>query len=420
MISVNEASALVACHARPTGTSCLPLEDASGSVLSSDVFSLINFPPFRQSAMDGYAFRYDDAFSGQALKLIAEVPAGSVYEGPIPPGTAIRIYTGAAVPADADTVAEQERTVLKAEHLYIDFLGLKKGANIRDEASQTRCGDLAMKAGSYLNPAALGFLAGLGVHEVEVYKRPEISLIITGSEIQPAGESLMPGKIYESNSIFLKAALSELNISVRRCCILKDELERIRKAFRESVSDSDLIIFSGGISVGDYDLVRILLEEEDVRNVFYKVRQKPGKPLWFGKKDRTLIFALPGNPASAHLCFYYYVYPALRKMCGFVSPSMPVSEKTLLNSYQKNPGMTHFLKAMVQQDSVEILHDQQSYKMNSLAHANAYICLEENLEQAHAGMKVRVCYLPRSSDTSGNNYASAKNHSTSDTVSGVK
>jgi molybdopterin molybdotransferase len=399
MVSVKEASALVAVHAIPTGTSRILLEDAGACVLASDVFSQISFPPFRQSAMDGYALRFDDALSGNPLQVIAEVPAGSVFDGMMPAGTAIRIFTGAAVPAVADTVVEQERVVLKGERIHIDFRGLIKGANVRDEASQTKAGDLAMKAGSYLNPAALGFLAGLGLHKVEVYKRPEVSLIITGNEIQPAGESLKPGMIYESNSIVLKAALSELKLRSRRTCFVKDDLEMIRKAFRESLSDSDIIIFSGGISVGDHDMVRLLLEEENVRKVFYKVRQKPGKPLWFGKHDRTLIFALPGNPASAHLCFYHYVYPALRKMSGFNSPSLPDSEKILLNAYQKNPGMTHFLKAMVRHDGVEILNDQQSFKMNSLAEANAYVCLEENLEQAVAGMKVRVYHLPDSVDS---------------------
>ncbi|REJ81005.1 MAG: molybdopterin molybdenumtransferase MoeA [Bacteroidetes bacterium] len=393
MVSVEEARKLLLHNVSLLPAAETDLMHSTGMILAEDIHSPVNMPPFRQSAMDGYAIRFKDLDKG-ILELMDEIPAGGVFRGTMEEGCAVRIFTGAKVPDDADSVVEQERVHRESGRIRIETEGYKFGANIRAEGSQIRKGEIALTRGTYLNPACLGFLAGIGIQKLKTYSQPRISVIVTGSELQKPGNELAEGEVYESNSYALYSALQSMGMKPMSCEVLRDDFENISRVLFERVGNSDVIILTGGISVGDYDFVRVLLEKENIENIFYKIRQKPGKPIWFGKYRSTLIFALPGNPASVMTCFYEYVYPSLRKMAGFSNPGLKKEKRKLYNDFRKKKGLANYLKGKFIDDKVLIMEGQESYKMNSFAMADCFVYLEPDAEYVQAGDWVEVHKLP--------------------------
>lgn len=394
MIAVTEAKKRIAEHTRLLPPVELPLGEAGGMVLAEDIRSEIDMPPFHQSAMDGYAIRFDDLAAGIPLRLAGTIPAGTFPRAPLNAGEAIRIFTGAPVPDGADTVVMQERVAAENGQVRIDDPLLKRGDNVRPRASQTRTGDIAMPAGDRLSPGAVGFLAGLGIKSVRVHAKPRIALLITGNELAPPGSLLQPGQVYESNSFTLAAALRELRLEPAVVFRSEDDERRIAEYVQTALEACDLLLVTGGISVGDHDLVKKVLDDRGVDTVFYKVKQRPGKPLFFGKKGRTLVFGLPGNPASVLSCFYEYVVPALRQMTGGATPALAVQTRMLAKDFSKKDGLTFFLKGKLDGDVVLPLHAQESYRMNSFAAADCLIVLEEHRTEYRAGEQVEVHILP--------------------------
>ena len=250
-----------------------------------------------------------------------------------------------------------------------------------------------MTAGELLSPGAIGFLANLGIPEVSVYRRPVVDILVTGSELVKPGQPLGPGQIYESNSHTLVAALVDQGIQPRSVQHVTDDVDAFRHQFQEAIQGSDMVIITGGISVGDHDIVRQLMEEGGVQTHFYKVRQRPGKPLFFGQVGSTLVFALPGNPASVTSCYYQYVYPALRRMQGFRSTFLKKVHLPLREGFVKKEGLTFFLKAVADETGVLPLSGQLSYIMSSFARANAVIMLEEHRASYEPGEVVEVHLL---------------------------
>ncbi len=236
----------------------------------------------------------------------------------------------------------------------------------------------------------IGFLANLGIETVQVRKRPVIDILVTGSELVKPGQSLQPGQIYESNSHTLIAAVLEEGITPREVSHVQDDMDAFRERFNQATQGADIILITGGISVGDHDIVRQVFEEGGVTTHFYKVKQRPGKPLFFGQVGSTLVFALPGNPASVTSCFYQYVYPCLRKMQGYQEVFLEPVQLPLTEGFVKKPGLTFFLKALASSESVTPLSGQLSYIMRSFAPANAVIRLDEIREVYEAGEKVDV------------------------------
>jgi molybdopterin molybdotransferase len=394
MIPVKEAQKLILENSFPLGTHEKTLIHATGYVLAEDIFSPVDLPPFDNSAMDGYAFRYGDLADGKDFSIIGESAAGSNSTLQIGKHEASRIFTGAKIPQGTDTVVMQEKTSYKDAMVTIRDEQITAGANIRRTASQTKKGDLALAKGTKLIPAAIGYLASMGISKVIVSTKPSVSIIITGDELQEAGEILKPGHIYESNSAALVSALKQMGIEALYILKVPDIEEKIIDVLKKVMQSSDLVILTGGISVGDYDFAGKALEKLGIQTVFYKVKQKPGKPIFFGTNQEKLFFALPGNPASVISCFYNFVLPALNNMEGAAQVFLNKVRLPLTNDCPKKPGLTHFLKARITRDGVMVLEGQESYKMNSFALADALICLPEEQGGLKSGDMVDVIMLP--------------------------
>ena len=398
MVTVSEAKKIIQTHTRSLPAVWLSITSAAGKILAEDVFAPGDFPPFFQSSMDGYAFRFEDFRAGKPLKVEGEMAAGAVKQMLLPSGTAARIFTGAPLPEGADTVTMQEKSrITEGTHgdrfLLIEATDLVKGVNVRPMGSEIRSGSKALEKGSLLTPAAIGFLAGIGISELLVIPHPSITLIVTGKELQQTGRPLQFGQVYESNSLTLSAALQQFhfeNLSVVRT---DDDINIVTRVLEESLEKSDLVLLSGGISVGDYDFVLEATRRCGVKELFHKVKQRPGKPLFFGSKDAKLVFGLPGNPSSVLACFYEYVLAALEGLT-----QMKLCLKTLRvplgKPFEKTAGLTHFLKGIYDGKAVEILGAQESFRLSSFARANCLVQIEEETMMVNEREEVEIHLLP--------------------------
>lgn len=393
MISVNEAKDIVRNNIEPLPTVAISLEQASGYVLADDIYASIDIPAFPQSSMDGYALSFNDYQPGKRLEIAGEVPAGVNKVFDDLSDRVIQIFTGASVPEGADTVVMQEKVAVENKELLILDEQLVKGSNVRPKGSEIRAGALALASGTFLSPAALGFLAGIGVSEVKVYSKPRISIIVTGKELQTPGEPLLPGQVYESNSITIKAVLQQLNITNAEVVLVDDDLRMLKNALENALLSSDVVLLTGGISVGDYDFVLQATEHCGVKKLFHKIKQRPGKPLFFGKKGEKVVFGLPGNPSSVLTCFYEYVILAVEQLT-FRTSIIKVEQLPLTKALTKKTGLTHFLKGLHTGKTVSPLDAQESYRLSSFARANCLIVLEENKEDFSEGDRVEVHPLP--------------------------
>lgn len=393
MISVEKAKARILKNAKPLKPISCPVQDAAGCVLSENVTAPLHLPPFDQSAMDGYAVVCADFKRKQKVKVVGEVAAGKFFKRKIKSGEALRIFTGAPVPAGADAVLMQEKVILKDGHLSSDSIPAR-GENIRKAGSQIKKNQTALKKGTVITPGSVGYLSALGLTSVKLFPKPAVTVIVTGSELKKPGTQLKAGQIYESNSYSLKAALQSIGINTVNTVAIPDDESKTLAALKKALSHNDLILFTGGISVGDYDFVGKALQKLRVKNIFYKIKQKPGKPLFFGKKSQTLIFGLPGNPAAVLSCFYEYVYPAIRIMEGHKKPFLQVVHHPMLVSYSKKPGLSFFLKGKISEQGVMPLHGQESYILSSFSDADCLIFLNEETGYVEKGTTVEVHLLP--------------------------
>ena len=311
MIPVNEAKTIIAANALHPNIVSMALESAAGNRLAESIYSAIDVPSFVQSSMDGFAFKYADLQECKSLKVVGEIAAGADSNINLKTGEAVRIFTGAGLPAGADTVVMQEKAVVSDGILSIIDPTLKAGLNVRLPGTEIRTGGLALISGAMLTAGAIGFLASIGITHVNSYASPLVTIIVTGNELQQPGQPLLPGQVYECNSFSLKAALETVGIDHIRTLKVPDNLSALTLVLQEAVASSDLILLTGGVSVGDYDFVLQAAQDAGIEHLFHGVKQKPGKPLYFGKKENKLIFGLPGNPSSVLTCFYQYVCLAL-------------------------------------------------------------------------------------------------------------
>ncbi len=391
MISINEAISFIKNNVKALSQSTIKkVEKAGGYELFEDVLSPINMPPFRQSAMDGYALNLHDSLS---YKLIGEVKAGDEHKLELKQGEAIRIFTGAAVPDSANAVMMQEKVELNDNTITIAHQ-VTPEINIRPLGEQVNTGDIALKKGTKLTPAAIGYLLSLGITEVSVFKKPNIAIVTTGNELISPGQELSHGKIYESNSKMLLSALYNLKFYDVTLYKVEDDYNKTVETLNTALNNNDLVLITGGISVGDYDFVGKALGELEVEELFYKVKQKPGKPLFFGKKNNTNIFALPGNPAAALSCFYVYVYIALQQMMHRDTLELPRITATASNSFQKKGDRPQFLKGIYGNGKVKILDGQNSSMLQTFALANALVFAPEDITDIKLGDEIEVILLP--------------------------
>jgi len=393
MISVNEAKKIIQEQVSPLDPVQLPLLQAAGLTLAADVFSMIDSPPFNQSSMDGYAFCFDGWKNNAALEIEGEIAAGSNTTKTYSSEKAVRIFTGAPVPQGTDTVVMQEKVTVTKGVLTIEDQNIHLGVNVRLKGTDSKVGELALKAGNKLTPGAIGFLTGIGITSVSVFPKPAVSIIVTGNELQAAGKPLQHGQVYESNSATIRAALQQLNINEVKVFWAEDNLNVLQKTLEEAISVSDVIVLMGGISVGDYDYVLQAAENCGITKLFHRIKQKPGKPLYFGKKENKLIFGLPGNPSSVLTCYYEYLFPALQQLSNQLV-GLKELEVPLLKSINKVAGLTQFLKGYFDGEKVMPLGAQESYRLSTFANANCLIVLDENTNHCEVGENVNIHLLP--------------------------
>jgi molybdopterin molybdotransferase len=333
-------------------------------------------PPFRQSAMDGYAFIHSIKHQ---YDVVSSLQAGDHSNIKLKGNEAVRIFTGAFVPDNADTVVMQEHVMANENSILIAQMP-ERYANVRAKGEQINKGEVVFESNTLITPAAIGFLACLGITEITVYKKPKVAILITGNELGEPGKKLPKGKIYESNSVMLEAALQTIGIKKTKVFKVKDNLKATKKVLKIMLEKYDMVLISGGISVGDYDFVKEALLKNGVQELFYKINQKPGKPMFFGSKKDTLVFALPGNPASSLTNFYVYVYPAIRNRMGFSDIHLPKLVRKLNVGISNTSGKTLFLKALYDETHVTVLDGQSSAMLNTFATANCLLIVPNDVE----------------------------------------
>lgn len=402
MISVAAAKKMIAEHCVPLQPVKLPLLKAAGLILAKDVYASIDIPAYPQSSMDGYAFSFADLKGEQPLKVKGEMAAGSNETTSLNPGNAIRVFTGAAVPAGADTVVMQEKTKIENGNLLIADENITQGLNVRAKGSEIKAGELAAAKDTLLMPGTIGFLAGIGITDAVVYPLPSISIIVTGNELQIPGQPLQYGQVYESNSFTLQAALKQMQIDNVKVYNAEDKLETVIQLLGEALQQTDIVLLTGGVSVGDYDFVAEAATQNGVEKIFHKIKQRPGKPFYFGKKNRLddtvgqenkLVFGLPGNPASVLTCFYEYVEPALKQLSR-QKPGLQVMQAPLAEPVKKAAGLTHFLKGFYDGKTVTALNAQESYRLSSFAKANCLMQIDEEITACRKGEMIEIHLLP--------------------------
>lgn len=393
MISVTEASQIITEQHRLLGSTTVPLLNSRGKVLSQDLFAPVALPPFRQSSVDGYALNMGDEVNHSFQLLEGESVAGSASAIILKPGQAIRIFTGAALPEGADTVVMQEKTKVEQSDLFINDPLLKKGSNVREKGSDLELNQLALPKGTIMNPAAIGLAASLGIAEIPVHRSPIVTILITGNELQQQGIPLTGSQVYESNSWSLSAALQQSGVNTINIQRVPDQLEATITLLQNALTSCDLILITGGVSVGDYDYVVEAAAKAGIKQLFHKVKQRPGKPLYFGTKDHVVVFGLPGNPSSALTSYYLYIAPLIAFMQGLPDPVQEVKAK-LQNDVTTPSGLTCYLKGYYDNGKAEAFTGQESYKMKSYSVANCLIEVPEQVTNCVAGTELSVYLLP--------------------------
>ncbi|HEY7149919.1 MAG TPA: gephyrin-like molybdotransferase Glp [Gaiellaceae bacterium] len=373
LISVGEAQELILERVEPLPAETVPLAAVVGRVLAEPATATVDLPPFDSSAMDGFALRSED--TPGRLPVVHRIAAGSPAPRALEPGQAMGISTGGVVPDGADAVIPLEYVVEHDNSIEVAD-SVDPGANVRPAGGDMRRGDVVVERGVRLGAAQLAALAAAGRPEVRVARRPRAAVLATGSELRPPGEPLQPGQIYEANSVLLEAQLGSAGAEVERLSAVEDEAEAHREALARGL-DGDLLVTSGGVSVGPHDLVRATLGELGVEEVFWGVSVKPGKPISFGVSGRRLVFGLPGNPVSVLVGFELFVRPALLALQGVADP-LPRFERGALGAeLRRSPGRDELVRARLVAGSdgvvVEPLPGRESHMIARAAGADALV-----------------------------------------------
>lgn len=388
LLTFKEAQARILAAIRPLAAEPVPIGAAAGRVLAEDVMSAVDLPPFPSSAMDGYAVRVADLPGG--LRVIGESAAGAPFAGTLGPGEAVTISTGAVVPEGADAVAPVEIVVRHDNIVEVDR-ALEAGASIRLPGGDVGAGGVVLLAGTRLEPAGIAAIAAAGVAAVSCARRPCVAILSTGSELVAPGEPLAPGQIYESNTLMLAAALAVAGAEIVSAPSVPDDEASLRDALERGL-ECDVLVTSGGVSVGEHDLVREVERELGVEESFWRVAIKPGKPLAFGTRGATLVFGLPGNPVSALVGAELFVKPALRALQGILTPLPRFEPGRLGSDLRRNAERDEFVRARSSHDVDAIvlapLRGQESHMIVSASVADALVHVPRGNGELTAGSVV--------------------------------
>jgi molybdopterin molybdotransferase len=399
MIPVEEALEIVLREAKALPVEEVALDDALSRVLAGDVASDVDLPPFHRAAMDGYALRARDvAGAPAALEVVGEVRAGQWPDLTVGPGQAVRIMTGAPVPPGADSVQQIEKTQPLDEFRVTILSAVAAGANVAPRGSEVRAGDVVLARGRVIDPAAIAVLASAGQARVRVARRPVVALLVTGDEIVDVSASPAPGQIRNSNGPAVAAQARLAGAEVRLLGVAPDRQDATVVALRAGLA-ADVLVVSGGVSAGDYDLVEPALLELGATFLFTKVAVKPGAPLVFGRRGATLVFGLPGNPVSAQVTFDLFVRPALLRMQGATVVSRPRVTVELLAGVKNRSGRKSHVPARVRFEGGRLvarpLRSMGSGDLAAHARANALVVIEADRPQAAIGETAEAVLLGR-------------------------
>jgi molybdopterin molybdotransferase len=395
LISVSQAQHLVLERAHRLAAERVPVERAAGRVLAEPASALVDLPPFPSSAMDGFAVRADEASVGVRLPVVARIAAGSPADRPLAAGETMSISTGGAVPEDADAVVPLELVEDAGDSIEIRE-SVPEGANVRERGSDVQTGDVVLEPGMRLGPAQVGALAAAGVHEVQCTKRPRVGILVTGSELKQPGQELSPGEIYESNGLLLATALQLAGAVPAQLGVVGDDADELERAMERALLGFDMLVTSGGASVGPHDLVRETQAGLRVEELFWGVAVKPGKPVAFGVRRDHLVFNLPGNPVSVLVTFELFVRPAVNALLGLPDPEPAFRLGVLGSAVRRNADRDQFVRARSRRDGenivLEPISGQESHMIARAGRADALIEVEAGAGELSAGSSVR--YLP--------------------------
>jgi molybdopterin molybdotransferase len=397
MIEYAEARALVLSAARALPAETVPLARALGRTLSRDIKAREAIPPFTKATMDGYAVRAADTAAAPAVELaiVEDLPAGRRARRAVGPMQAARIMTGAPLPAGADAGVMVEDTERSGRGVLIGR-AVRPGDNIGLAGEDLKRGDTALERGAVIGPAEIGMLAAVNAAAVPVVRRPQVAVIATGDEIVEAGAAKRRGQIRNTNGPALTALAARAGAEARYLGIARDRGAALAAKLARS-RDADVLVLSGGVSVGDHDLVKEGLRAAGVRPVFWRVRIKPGKPVFFGRRGRQLVFGLPGNPTSAMVTFLLFVEPALAAMLGRREPVTPTVPAVLAEDIVVKPGRTQFLRGVVVAPGpvlkVAPYGDQRSGVLRSMVRGRVLIVVPAEAGRVEAGREVGVIFM---------------------------
>ena len=389
VLTFEQAQARVLEHVRPLAPERVALGAASGRVTAAPAQSVVDLPPFASSAMDGYAVRSADLPG--TLPVVDRVAAGRPAGRPLAAGEAMEISTGGVVPEGADAVVPVE-SVVERDNNTVEFPeAVAGGVNVRPRGGDAALGSVVVDSGVLLGPSQIGALAAAGVAEVDCARRPRVVVLATGTELARPGEPLGPGQVYEANAVMLAAALAAAGAEVEQLPAVADDEAAHRTAIARGL-EADVLVTSGGVSVGPHDLVRAIEAELGVEEVFWRVAMRPGKPVSFGVRAATLVFGLPGNPVSSLVGCMLFVLPAVRALQGVREPLPPFADGTLAAALRRNPARDDFVRARVRRDgngaTLEPIVGQESHMIARAAGADALVHIARGDGEVAVGERV--------------------------------
>jgi molybdopterin molybdotransferase len=399
MISVEEALQQILAKISLLGMERVSIVQARGRVLGEDIFAPRNIPPWDNSAMDGYALKWEEVRSASVrnpvfLRVAADLPAGQIFRGQIKAGESIRIMTGAPIPQDLDTVVQSEDTEKFGDGVKI-LACPEKGKNIRRAGEDVSAGERVLTRGTVLGAAHVGMLASFQRAFVSVHQHPRVAILSTGDELLEVDDPPAEGKISNSNSYALAAQVAECGGTPIQLGIARDRSDDLEEKIQQGVG-ADILITSGGVSVGDYDLVKVMLQKLGQMN-FWKVAMRPGQPLAFGLLQGKPLFGLPGNPVSSMVSFEQFVRPSILKMAGHTNLFRPLLKAVLLETIEKKAGWMHFIRCRLRREGEKVFAtttgEQGSGILSSMVKAQGLIVIPQEKTIVRKGEEVDVLLL---------------------------